>query len=133
MPLKADAVDEIATRLFAAIERSDTTAIEQLWDADVRVWHSGDRDDNHRSRALKVVFWFIDHTTERRYHILDRQVFDGGFVQQHILHATGTNGGSISMRVCMVIKVSSDGLIVRIDEYFDLADMAPLLPEQPRR
>ena len=53
----------------------------------------------------------MDTTTERRYEILDRQFFDGGFVQQHILHATGRNGGSISMRVCIVIKLGANGLI----------------------
>jgi hypothetical protein len=52
---------------------------------------------------------------------------DAGFVQQHILHANGRNGGSISMRVCIVIKVGANGLIDRIDEYFDPAEIAPLL------
>jgi len=47
--------------------------------------------------------------------------------QQHILHANGRNGGSISMRVCIVIKVGANGLISRIDEYFDPAEIAPLL------
>jgi hypothetical protein len=59
--------------------------------------------------------------------ILDRQLFDGGFVQQHILHANGHNGGSIVMRVCIVIKLGANGLISRIDEYFDPAEIAPLL------
>jgi hypothetical protein len=31
------------------------------------------------------------------------------------------------MRVCIVIKLGADGLITRIDEYFDPAAMAPLL------
>ena len=31
------------------------------------------------------------------------------------------------MRVCIVIKVGSDGLITRIDEDFDPAEIAPLL------
>jgi hypothetical protein len=31
------------------------------------------------------------------------------------------------MRVCIVIKMDSEGLITRIDEYFDPADMAPLM------
>jgi hypothetical protein len=66
-------------------------------------------------------------TSSRRYEILDRQFFDGGFVQQHVLHADGTNGESIQLRVCIVIKVGADGSITRIDEYFDPADMAPLL------
>jgi len=110
-----------------AIERADTANIERLWDDDVLVWHSGDREDNDRPRALRVIYWFIKRTTERRYEILDRQLFDGGFVQQHILHANCRNGGSIALRVCIVIKLGANGLISRIDEYFDPAEMAPLL------
>ena len=83
--------------------------------------------DSAKDAALRIIDWFISSTTDRRYEILDRQFFDGGFVQQHILHADGRNGGSIAMRVCIVIKVGANGLITRIDEYFDPAEMAPLL------
>jgi ketosteroid isomerase-like protein len=123
----SEAIVDVADRLFAAIERADAAQIEQLWDDDVLVWHSGDTADNERPRALRVIHWFIKRTTERRYEILDRQLFDGGFVQQHILHANCSDGGSISMRVCIVIKLGASGLINRIDEYFDPADMAPLV------
>jgi ketosteroid isomerase-like protein len=118
--------DELANRLFAAIERSDTAAIESMWAEDVKVWHTGDARDNDRVRALKVIRWFIDNTTKRGYEVLDRRFFDGGFVQQHVLRADAISGASITLRVCIVIKVE-DGLITRIDEYFDPADMAPLL------
>ena len=91
------------------------------------VWHSGDPKDNDRARAMRVICWFIDTTTARHYQILDRQLFEGGFVQQHILHATGTNGATIAMRVCIVIKLGANGLISRIDEYFDPKDMTPLM------
>jgi ketosteroid isomerase-like protein len=129
--LPRDAVVEVADRLFDAIERSDAAAVEAMWADDVLVWHSGDRRDNERARALRVISWFIENTTKRRYEILDRRVFGDGFVQQHILHATGTNGSMIAMRVCIVIIVRSDGLITRIDEYFDPAEMAPLLGDTP--
>ena len=80
---------------------------------------------------MRVIDWFIGATTQRRYEILDRQLFDDGsargFVQQHILHATGHAGQSISLRVCIVIRVGADGLIERIDEYFDPAGIAPLM------
>ncbi len=120
-------VEDVADQLFDAIERSDTAAIEALWADDVLVWHTGDAQDNDRARALRVIFWFMKWTTRRRYEILDRRFFDGGFVQQHVLRADATNGASICMRVCIVITVSAEGLITRIDEYFDPADMAPLL------
>ncbi len=84
--------------------------------------------DNDRARSVKIIDWFISATSDRRYEVLDRQMFDGGFVQQHILRATGRNGAAIAMRVCIVIKIGNDGLITRIDEYFDPAEIAPLLP-----
>lgn len=126
-----ETIEHVANGLFLAIEQADAGAIEALFDDDIAVWHSGDRRDNDRARALRVLHWFITSTTERRYDIFDRQYFSSGsapgFVQQHILHATGTNGGTIALRVCIVIKLGENNLISRIDEYFDPVDMAALI------
>lgn len=123
----AEAIEKVAETLFSSIEQGDVAAVRQLWAEDVLVWKSGDPVDRDRARALRVIDWFVNTTTERRYELLDRHIFTGGFVQQHILHATGRSGASISMRVCIVIKVGVDGLIHRIDEYFDPAEIAPLM------
>jgi ketosteroid isomerase-like protein len=121
---------DVANRLFDAIERGDYATVDGMWADDVLVWHSGDEKDNQRSRALKVIRWFMNVTTTRSYEILDRQFFDGGFVQQHVLRARRPDDVSIEMRVCIVIRVDAKGVITRIDEYFDPADMAPLLYEE---
>jgi hypothetical protein len=120
-------IAEVADQLFAAIERGDETTLNELFDDEIAVWRVGARRDNDKERALKVLRWFIHVTTQRRYEILDRQLFPNGFVQQHILHATGRNGGSIALRVCIVIKLGVKTLISRIDEYFDPAELAPLM------
>ena len=125
--MPAAEVVDLADELFAAIERGDDARFDELFADDIAVWRSGARRDDDKQRALKVLHWFIDVTTQRRYEILDRQLFPDGFVQQHILHATGRNGGSIDLRVCIVIKVGANGLISRIDEYFDPAELAPLM------
>lgn len=126
-----ETVIDAANRLFTAIERSDIAAVDAMWSDDIAVWRVGSRRDDNKARAMRVIDWFIGATTQRRYEILDRQTFDDGsaqgFVQQHILHATGHAGQSISLRVCIVIRVGPDGLIVRIDEYFDPAGIAPLM------
>ncbi|MEO3756786.1 nuclear transport factor 2 family protein [Mycobacterium sp. B14F4] len=122
----ADTVADVADRLFRAIEGGDREGVQQLWNDDVVVWKTAD-GDRDKDRALRVINWFIDTTTQRRYEVLDRRYFDVGFVQQHILHATGRNGGSIAMRVCLVVRLGANGRISRIDEYFDPAQMAPLL------
>lgn len=118
---------DVADQLFAAIERGDEAMLTQLFNDDIAVWRVGARRDNDKERALKVLHWFIDVTTQRRYEVLDRQLFSDGFVQQHILHATGRNGGLIALRVCIVIKLGVNALISRIDEYFDPAELAPLM------
>jgi ketosteroid isomerase-like protein len=116
-----------ADRLFAAIEEGDAATVESLWSDDVLVWKSAEPEQQAKKRAMSVISWFMRTTTVRRYEVIDRQFFDGGFVQQHVLHATGENGGSIELRVCIVIKVDDRGLITTIDEYFDPAELAPLL------
>lgn len=121
------AIVEVADRLFAAIERSDEATLTDLFDDNIAVWRVSARRDNDKERALRVLRWFIGVTSKRRYEILDRQLFPGGFVQQHILHATGHDGALIAMRVCIVVKVGVNALISRIDEYFDPADIAPLM------
>ncbi|HZC51910.1 MAG TPA: nuclear transport factor 2 family protein [Mycobacterium sp.] len=131
MPATAGAVADVADRLFAAIEKGDKATVDRMWSDDIAVWRVGARRDDDKDRALRVIDWFIDVTTERHYEILDRRLFDdestSGFVQQHVLHATGHAGQSISLRVCIVIGLGADGLINRIDEYFDPAGIAPLL------
>lgn len=118
-------IDNIADQLFAAIETGDTDALSALWSEDVVVWRQGDRERD-KLRALKVIEWFMGATTARRYEILERDVFDAGFVQQHVLHAATVAGPTITMRVCMVINIGPDGLITRIHEYLDPADLVPL-------
>ena len=128
MPATApETIVDLADRLFAAIEKSDVAAVDRLWSDDIAVWRVGARRDDDKRRALRVIDWFVTTTTERRYEILDRRLFEGGFVQQHILHATGHAGQSISMRVCIVIRMGTNGLVNRIDEYFDPAEIAPLM------
>ncbi|KQH77179.1 ketosteroid isomerase [Mycobacterium gordonae] len=129
-------ITEVADRLFSAIEKGDRETVASMWGDDVAVWRTDGRRDpttcDDKPRALRVIDWFLSTTATRGYEILDRQVFENGFVQQHVLHATGHGGQSIAMRVCIVIKVDKEGLINHIDEYFDPADLAPLLVRDSR-
>ena len=125
--MNADLIQTWRTGSSAPSNAATQPAVESCGRPTSRSGTPGTEADNDRVGALKVIGWFIATTTTRRYDILDRRVFDGGFVQQHVLHADGANGAAIALRVCIVIKVNATGFIVRIDEYFDPADMAPLL------
>ena len=60
----------MADQLFTAIERSDVAMLNRLFNDDVAVWRVGAHRDNDKERALRVLDWFINVTTERRYQIL---------------------------------------------------------------
>ncbi|WP_205876884.1 nuclear transport factor 2 family protein [Mycobacterium camsae] len=124
-------ITELADQLFSAIESGDRATVERMWSPAIAVWRTDGRRDpttcDDKPRALRVIDWFISETATRGYEILDRRVFEDGFVQQHVLHATGHGGQGIAMRVCIVIKLDTEGLIDHIDEYFNPADLAPLL------
>ena len=121
-----DQLSQIADRMFAAIERGDIAALAALWSDDIVVWRQGGGRERDKPRGLKVIEWFVDNTAERRYEVLDRQLFDGGFVRQHNVHAAAKDGTPLTFRACLVMKVGADGLITRIDEYLDPADLAAL-------
>jgi ketosteroid isomerase-like protein len=122
-------IADLADRLFTTIEEGDTEALAAMWADDIVVWRSGGGRERDKTRALAVIDWFVAVTAQRRYEVLDRQVFDGGFVQQHLLHARGNAGTEVTFRACLVVKVGDDGVITRIDEYLDPADLAPLAKE----
>lgn len=121
------ALASLADRLFSAIEAGDVSAVAAMWSDDVAVWHAGDDRPSGKARAMKVIEWFVNATADRRYDVLDRQFFPGGFLQQHRLHGTARSGVPYELRVGIIIRVGRDALITRIDEYFDPADLAPLL------
>ena len=118
-------VTAVADQMFAAIERGEVSALAAMWSDDVIVWRLGGGRERDKPRALGVIDWFVANTTSRRYEVLDRQVFDGGFVQQHVLHAAPPNGTPVSFRACLIVRVA-DGRVTRIDEYLDPAYLAGL-------
>ena len=118
-------VTAVADEMFAAIERGDVKALAAMWSDDVLVWRLGGGRARDKPRALAVIDWFVASTTSRRYEVLDRQIFDGGFVQKHVVHAVTANDTPVTFRACLIVKVD-DGRVLRIDEYLDSADLVAL-------
>src|SRR6185369_8266748 len=64
----SSAIADVADRLFEAIEQSDIAMVGQMWNEDVVVWKVADHDRD-KERALRVITWFVNTTTHRRYEI----------------------------------------------------------------
>jgi ketosteroid isomerase-like protein len=63
-----------------------------------------------------------DGTDRIASELLEREVFQGGFVQRHVLHGKLASGDLVAAPVCLVVHVSR-GRIERIFEYLDPASV----------
>jgi ketosteroid isomerase-like protein len=113
-----EAALEVAEQLFAALERGDADAVRDLYAPDVAVWHNFDDLEQDRETNLATLAWMTRTLQGLRYEIVRREAIEGGFLQQHVLHARFPDGREIAMPACMVVRVD-DGRITRIDEYLD--------------
>ena len=112
--------DELATAFFAAIERGDLDAVQGLYAPNVEIWHNVTGRTQTRDENLKLLRFFTGRVSERRYEVLARDFFPGGFVQRHVLHGKLASGELVAAPVCLVVYVSA-GRIDRLFEYLDPA------------
>lgn len=117
--------DELADRLFAAIEKGDVDAVAALYADDAVIWHNFDEIEQPRDANLVVLSWMTRNVEGLRYEEIQRHDIEGGFVQQHVLRGTTKGGGALNVPSCLIVRVH-EGRITRIDEYLDTAHLQAL-------
>ncbi len=103
---------------MAAIERSDIAGAEACYAPDARIWHNFDGVEQTVGENMRSLGWMDKRLSARKYEIVSRHAFAGGFVQQHVLTGVLNNGEPFRMPACIVVQVT-DGMIARLDEYLD--------------
>lgn len=107
-------------RVMAAIESGDRAAVAACYAPDARIWHNFDGVAQTLEENLATLAWIEKRLSNRKYEIVARHAFDGGYVQQHVLTGTLASGEPFRMPACLVVQVK-DGKISRLDEYLDTA------------
>ena len=115
-----EAIRQLAESFFNAIERGDLEAIHAIYAPDAIIWHNTDGASVTADENLETLESFIRNVPERHYTRRRLDVFEAGFVEQHVLKAKLANGKDVSLSACVVCKVR-EGRITRLDEYFDSA------------
>jgi ketosteroid isomerase-like protein len=115
-----DEIETIATKFLGAIERGDLEAVRDFYAPDAAIWHNVTNHTQTRDENLKLLKYFTGRVAERRYEVLAREFFPGGFVQRHILHGKLASGELIAAPVCLIIYISR-GKVERVFEYLDPA------------
>ncbi|HEY2751172.1 nuclear transport factor 2 family protein [Phenylobacterium sp.] len=118
-----DAIRALAARFFDCIEQGDVEGVSACYAPELVVWHNFDDLEQPREANLATLASMIKWISERRYERRRVDVFEGGFVQQHVLTGTRRDGVRVSLPGVLVGQVR-DGKITRLDEYLDSAQVA---------
>lgn len=122
MALGAAELEALANRFFAAVEAGDLDGIVACYNPGIRVWHARDEADTDIEQSKELLRLFIQRVSDRRYEIIRRHFFEGGWVQEHITHGRMNADGSVMrLPVCFIAHVDDQGKILRIAEYFNAA------------
>ena len=113
-----------ARALFGAIEKGDVEGVRRIYAPHAKIWHNTDGVEQNVEENLAVLAWVIANIMDVRYTDARLQPTPSGFVQQHVLRGI-FKGSEIAIPACIVATVEN-GLITRIDEYLDSAQIAQL-------
>jgi len=119
---EVSAAGTLAQSFFDALECGDIDAVARCYHDEVVIWHNTDRAETSKADNLAVLAKFIEIAPVRTYEDRRLRLFPGGFVHQHVLHMTTPDGRRHQLAACLVCAVR-DGQIVRLDEYFDSAEL----------
>lgn len=118
--------EQVAERFGAAIESLDVDRLRAIYADDVVIWHGATGQamgPDENCAMLAKLFALVD---DFHYENIQRHPIPGGIVQQHVATGRFADGTPLPrLNACMVIKVR-DGLITRIDEYFNADTFAPV-------
>jgi ketosteroid isomerase-like protein len=117
--------DELANRLFAAIEAGEVDTVAALYADDAVIWHNFDGIEQTRDLNLVVLAWMTRNVDRLRYEEIQRRHFEGGFVQQHVLRGETKTGAQLEVPSCLIVHIDH-GRITRVEEYLDTAHLQVL-------
>ena len=117
------ATSELADRFCAAIETGDLQSLRSLYAIDAVIWHNYDGIETTAEQNIAVISTFPALFDSFSYTEIRRELFTGGFVQQHVCRGKKKTGETFAIPVCMVVRVRGQQ-ISRVDEYFDSAQDA---------
>lgn len=117
---------EFADALWQAIEDGDAAAARNFYAPGAVVWYNNTRKEHGVDEVVGNFELLKRALPDQKLTIVSRKFTRDGFVQQDLLNATLPNGEPFQLATCAIVTMR-DGLIARVEEYLDSAELAPLL------
>ena len=120
-------LDSRTDDLVACFAADDADGVAALCAPGVRIKQNNapEVDLETLTAGLRAMLW--DAGVATAYSDVRRTVADRVVTEQHVVTLSRADGFAASSDVCTVIRFDDEGLITRIDEYFDSAAFGPLL------
>jgi ketosteroid isomerase-like protein len=115
----------LAARFIDAVGAGDVETALACYAPEAKIWHNVDGRTQSPSEMAAVLAAFVRAVPARSYDERRLRLFDGGFVEQHVLRGRTRSGSEFALEACVVCEVNG-GQITRLDEYFDSAAVAAL-------
>ena len=116
---QTDITSEVVDRMFSAIESGDIDTLRACFAPGALVWHNDNEADQDIDTVVDILGKLCAFSTRRSYEQRRTTVVGRVTFQQHVLTADLLSGKTLHLPAMMRIEVGGDGLIVRIDEYYD--------------
>lgn len=109
----------VVSTLLAAIEKGDMDEVRRCFAPGALTWHNFDEIEQDVHAMAAMLGHLCALSTSRAYE--DRRITTVGSQAflQYTLTAVLHSGGRFRMPAMMRLEIDSDGLVARIEEYFD--------------
>lgn len=119
-----EAIAALARRFFDAIEVGDIAAMRASFSHDAEIWHNTDELIVTPDQTAQTLTGMVARIKQIAYADRRLTAFPGGFVQQHVLTGRRIHDDEPVRLPCVIVCQVKDGVITRLDEYFDSAHVA---------
>lgn len=116
----------LADRFLGAIQTGDENQVRSCYSPNAGIWHNNDLVVQTVDQNLVTLGGLIKGSKTINYKdrkvqvTVDARGRNVGFVQQHVLEATGHDGRKMELHAVIICTVDEKGeKITRLDEYFD--------------
>ncbi|CAB4793539.1 unannotated protein [freshwater metagenome] len=125
----------IASRFIAYVEACDLDSLSAMYAPDGVVNINVLGLDQPAAETFETLKSMHQRAESLRYEVLEVIPTESGYVQRHRLHvvvprAEDSEAQNLVIPACLIVKLDQGGLITRVDEYLDSAQIAPLFQRQ---
>lgn len=112
-------------RFFDAVARHDIDAVAAVYRDDIKVWHNWDTVEQTKAENLATLGSIPQRYDSFGYVDVRCVPVEGGFLRQHTIKAS--LGGKTALVPAIMRGYVEDGLIYRLEEYFDRGQLISAL------